>query len=74
MDNTELAALILAAMAFIAGVIVGRATALTERRRGGKPPHEREDESPREVVRAVLDRSVQSRAGVPLRDAACSAT
>lgn len=73
MDNTELAALLLAAMAFIAGVVVGRATALTERRRGGKPPQEREDGSPREVVGTILDRTGHGVGGL-VRDAACSTT
>ncbi len=74
MENTELAALVLAAMAFVAGTVVGRATARTERRRDARA-QEREGDRPLRNTRPVPDRTGR-RAGAGARtpDTVCSVT
>jgi hypothetical protein len=75
MENTELAALVLAAMAFVAGVVVGRASAVTEQRRGGASTRDGEDDSPLLIARPALDRRGRPGAGgVQLPDTVCSVT
>ncbi|VTU02087.1 unnamed protein product [Gemmataceae bacterium] len=75
MDSTELAALVLAAMAFIAGVVVGRASAVAERRRGGAGTREREGDRPLGLARPAPDRSGRrAGCGVQIPDTVCPVT